>query len=77
MFSFGIKQLLRQPGKAVLFFLLMAASTMLVVAGAILTIVNNARIQIVKDTYSTVAYVTQFPVDYEEFSASDLCHGGE
>lgn len=75
MFSFSIKQLLRQPGKVILFFLLMAASTMLVVAGTILTIENNARIQIVEDTYSTVAFVTQFPVDYEEFSVHDPCHG--
>lgn len=44
MFSFSIKQLLRQPGKVILFFLLVAASTMLVVSGAILTIENNARI---------------------------------
>ena len=77
MFGFSIKQLLRQPGKALLLFLLMAASTMLVVAGTILTIENNARIQIVEDTYSTVAYVTQYPVDYEEIPVSDPCHGGE
>ncbi len=77
MFCFSIKQLLRQPGKALLLFLLMAASTMLVVAGTILTIESNARIQIVEDTYSTVAYVTQYPVDYEEIPVSDPCHGGE
>lgn len=77
MFGFSIKQLLCQPVKVLLFFLLVAASTMLVVSGAILTIENSARIQFVEDTYSTVAYVTQFPVDYEEFSGSDPCHGGE
>jgi len=77
MFRFSIKQILRQPGKVILFFLLMAASTMLVVSGAILTIENNARIQIVEDTYSTVAYVTQFPVDYEEFLVNDPCFGIE
>lgn len=75
MFSFSIKQLLRQPGKVILFFLLVAASTMLVVSGAILTIENNARIQFVEETYSTVAYVTQFPSDYEEFPVHDPCHG--
>lgn len=75
MFSFSIKQLLRQPGKVILFFLLMAASTMLVVSGAILTIENNARIQFVEDTYSTVAYVTQFPSGYEEFPVHDPCYG--
>lgn len=77
MFSFSIKQLLRQPGKVILFFLLVAASTMLVVSGAILTIENNARIQIVEDTYSTVAFVTQFPVSYEEYMVSDPCFGFE
>ena len=66
MFSFSIKQLLRQPGKAILFLLLIAASTMLAVAGTILTIESNTRIQIVEDTYSTIAYVTQLPIGYEE-----------
>lgn len=75
MFSFSIKQLLRQPGKVILFLLLMIASTMLVVSGAILTIESSARIQIVEDTYSTVAYVTQLPESYEEFPVSDPCHG--
>ena len=75
MFSFSIKQLLRQPGKALLFFLLIAASTMLVVAGAILTIESNARIQIVEETYSTVAFVTQFPSGYNEFMVNDPCNG--
>lgn len=73
MFGFSIKQLLRQPVKVLLFFLLVAASTMLVVAGAILTVENNARIKIVEDTYSTVAYVTQLPEGYEEFLVSDPC----
>ena len=75
MFSFSIKQLLRQPGKAILFLLLIAASTMLAVAGTILTIESNTRIQIVEDTYSTIAYVTQLPIGYEEFPVSDPCHG--
>lgn len=75
MFSFSIKQLLRQPVRVLLFFLLMAASTMLVVSGTIMTIESHARIQIVEDTYSTVAYVTQLPEGYEEFPVSDPCHG--
>ena len=51
MFNFSIKQLFRQPGKVILFFLLMAASTALVVTGAIMTIENAQRIQMVEDTY--------------------------
>ncbi len=42
MFNFSIKQLFRQPWKVMLFFLLMAASTALVVTGAVLTIENSA-----------------------------------
>ena len=65
MFSFSIKQLLRQPGKAILFFLLMAASTALVVTGAVLTIENNKRLRIVEETYSTIGYVEQLPISSE------------
>ncbi len=41
MFGYSMKQLIRQPGKALLFFLLMAASTAMVVTGAMLTAENK------------------------------------
>lgn len=75
MFGFSIKQLLRQPGKAILFFLLMAASTALVVTGAALTIENNERIRIVEETYATVGYATQTPISTETEVYADPCYG--
>lgn len=75
MFTFSIKQLLRQPGKVILFFLLMAASTALVVTGAVLTIENSRRIQIVEDTYTTVGYVEQALVEVERTVIPNPCTG--
>lgn len=75
MFIFSIKQLLRQPGKTLLFFLLMAASTALVVTGAVLTIENNRRVQIVDATYSTVGYVEQKPLNVESTAIANPCFG--
>ncbi len=75
MFIFSIKQLLRQPGKVILFFLLMAVSTALVVTGAVLTIENNERIQIVEDTYSTIGFVEQLAVSTERVSVPNPCTG--
>lgn len=77
MFNFSIKQLLRQPGKAVLFFLLMAASTALVVTGAVLTIENNRRIQIVEDNYSTIGYIEQTPLSTESTPILNPCTGSD
>ncbi|WP_322172954.1 FtsX-like permease family protein [Acutalibacter caecimuris] len=73
MFSFSIKQLLRQPWKALLFFLLMAASTALVVTGAVLTVENHVRIQIVEDTYATVGYIEQMPVSNDKVHVPNPC----
>lgn len=77
MFIFSIKQLLRQPGKALLFFLLMAASTALVVTGAVLTIENNERLRIVEETYSTIGYIEQIPVDTETVTVPNPCTGSD
>lgn len=77
MFNFSIKQLLRQPGKAVLFFLLMAASTALVVTGAVLTIENTERIQIVEDTYTTIGYIEQIPLSTESVTIPNPCTGSD
>lgn len=75
MFNFSIKQLLRQPGKALLFFLLMAASAALVASGAVLTIENNERIRIVDETYSTVGFVEQPAVSTESVPVPNACGG--
>ncbi|WP_322176538.1 hypothetical protein [Acutalibacter caecimuris] len=75
MFGLSLKQLFRQPGKAVLFFLLMAASTALIVIGAIMSIENSRRIQIVEDTYSTVGYVEQLPIKTDTETVVDPCYG--
>ena len=75
MFNFSIKQLLRQPGKTLLFFLLMAASTALVATGAVLTIENSDRIRIVDETYSTVGFVEQPAVSTESVPVPNACGG--
>lgn len=75
MFNLSIKQLFRQPGKVVLFFLLMAASTALVVLGLTLTVENNRRIQILEDTYSTIGFVSQMPVTTENTYVPNPCYG--
>lgn len=75
MFTFSIKQLLRQPGKALLFFLLMAASTALLVVGLVMTIENTRRIQVVEERYTTVGYIEQLPVSVESKMTSDPCYG--
>lgn len=77
MFNFSVKQLLRQPGKALLFFLLMAASTALVVTGAVLTIENSERLRIVEETYSTIGYIEQIPVDTESIPVPNPCFGSD
>lgn len=75
MLEFSLKQLFRQPGKAVLFFLLVSASTALIVSGAIMSVENSKRIQIVEDTYSTVGYVEQLPIEMNAETVADPCYG--
>lgn len=75
MFSFSMKQLLRQPGKVCLFLLLMVASTVLVIIGTVLTIENTKRIQIVEESYTTIGIVEQLPVNVEVVTGSDDCYG--
>lgn len=75
MLKFSFKQLFRQSGKAVLFFLLMAASTALVVTGTVMSIENTRRIQIVEDTYSTIGMIEQGAVNVEVHTVPDPCYG--
>ena len=75
MISYSIKQLLRRPGKAILFLLLMAASTALVVTGSIMSIENTRRIRIVEDRYTTIGTVEQMPLSTESHIQADPCFG--
>lgn len=75
MFKFSLRQLFRQRGKALLFFLLMAASTALVVTGAVMTSQSAQRIAKVESTYSTIGMVEQLPVDTETRQSEDSCTG--
>ena len=54
MFKFSLKQLLRQKGRALLFFLLLAASTALVVTGSVMTSESTQRIATVERTKTTM-----------------------
>lgn len=75
MISYSIKQLLRQPGKALLFFLLITASTALVVTGSIMTIENTAHINVVESTYTTVGTINQLPSTTDVKIVSNQCYG--
>ena len=75
MFKFSIRQLFRQKGKAFLFFLLMAASTALVVTGSVMTIESTQRIDTVESTYTTIGMVEQLPVNVEMMSSTSECRG--
>lgn len=64
----SFKQLLRRPGKAILFFLLMAAATLLLVFGAGMYVQSLMRLAALGDTYSTIGTIQQpwESVRYEE-----------
>ena len=55
----SLKQLLRTPVKAVLFFLLMAAATALLVLGAGLWLNTQHKIDAAESTFTTIGTVTQ------------------
>lgn len=59
----SLKQLLRRPGRAILFFLLMAASTLLLVFGAAMYMQNQMRVDALDESFTTVGYVSQQPKD--------------
>ncbi len=59
----SLKQLLRRPGRAILFFLLMAASTLLLVFGAAMYMQNQIRIDSLDESFTTVGYISQQPKD--------------
>lgn len=66
----SFKQLLRRPGKAILFFLLMTAATLLLVFGAGMYVQSLMRLAALEGVYSTIGTIHQpwEEVRYEEDS---------
>lgn len=58
----SLKQLARSRGKTILFFLLMAASTLLLVFGGVTLFDANARIAEVEEQFTTIGMIEQDPV---------------
>ncbi|WP_322170106.1 ABC transporter permease [Acutalibacter caecimuris] len=59
MFLNSLKQLFRRPGKALIFFLLIAAATALLTFAAVSMTETNQRIDAAESQFTTVATVTQ------------------
>ena len=59
MFVNSMKQLMRKPGKALVFFLLMSAATMLVVFGTSMYLQSVERIEAAKGAMTTIGYISQ------------------
>ena len=58
----SLKQLLRTPLKAVLFFLLMTASSLLLVFGSVMLVQSMQRINAAEAQFTTIGTVEQIPV---------------
>ena len=69
----SLKQLLRTPVKALLFLLLLATSTVLLVLGAGLLIRTNARIDAAEGEFKTVGTVTQRPISEATVPVTNTC----
>ena len=69
----SLKQLLRTPVKALLFLLLLAASTVLLVLGAGLLIRTNARIDAAEGEFKTVGTVAQKSVSEATVPVTNTC----
>lgn len=61
MFKLSIKQLLRTPFKALLFILLLAAATMLLVFGAALMVQSDRKIAAAESQFKTIGSIAQKP----------------
>lgn len=61
MFKLSIKQLLRTPFKALLFVLLLAAATMLLVLGAALMVQSGQKIAAAESQFKTIGSIAQKP----------------
>lgn len=73
MFSLSIKQLLRTPAKVLLFILLLAAVTMLLVFGSALLIQTNAHIGQMENAFTTIGMVEQLPSSTRTVIYEDGC----
>ncbi|WP_322170529.1 ABC transporter permease [Acutalibacter caecimuris] len=71
----SLKQLFRRPGRALLFFLLMTAATMLMVFGAAMYIQNELRVQALEGIYTTVGTVNQEREDFESMYPTEEDYG--
>lgn len=66
MFKLSIKQLLRTPFKALLFVLLLAAATMLLVLGATLLVQSDQKISAAESQFKTIGSIAQKPDSSED-----------
>lgn len=73
MFSLSIKQLLRTPVKTILFILLLASATMLLVFGSVLMVQTSAHIEQVENTFTTIGMVDQIPSSTRTVIYEDEC----
>ncbi len=71
----SLRQLLRTPLRAALFFLLMTASTLLLVFGAVLFSQSTQRIAAAESEFETVGTVEQVPIDTRVTVTPDVCQG--
>lgn len=71
----SLRQLLRTPLRAALFFLLMTASTLLLVFGAVLFSQSTQRIAVAESEFETVGTVEQVPIDTRVTVTPDVCQG--
>lgn len=59
MFFYSVKQLLRRPGKALLFFLLLTLATLMLVFCAVQVTQASQRIEAAEEQFTTIATVNQ------------------
>lgn len=71
MFSLSLKQIFRMPTKAILFILLIAAVTILIVFGSVLLIQTNQNIDAIEKEFTTVGFVHQPPISSKWEAVSD------
>lgn len=69
----SIKQLTRTPAKALLFFLLIACSTLFLVLGAVMTVRTDRRIEAAKQEFSTIGTIEQKPVFERNAVLTNTC----
>lgn len=73
----SIKQLFRKPGKAILFFLLMAAATAMLVFGTAMFYRSGEQMKALEGMYTTVATVEQPWESVDRISTANECFSGK